>query len=466
MAVTSRSIENLLAGFEPDFELSAAPPIPEAEFAERIEVMRREATVAGYDALLVHADGGPRFTTTNGFLRYACDWPREGILVIPTDTDRGLHLVSFFTESVILPPGGEAVGVEAIWQVSPFDREYAGRPGNPVKKTAQACAHILRDVGYGAGRFGVIGDASSQKYWSVLAEELPGTELVGDNGIISRMQRLRSPAEQDQIRTAAQLIDIGYQAACHVARPGVSDYEIFAAFTFAQMARGGETGDGYQIGVNQWGTHCGKPYGHVLRDGDLVNLYISSVTYHGYSAQTARMMAVGSITPAQETTLEMCTDAVRRAEVLIRPGVRFSELHRAAFSAYIERGYLTDDTTATMPYNWAALDDGSPRRVPEQDVPDEDYERQGRRLRHVYPAVAGPHNPNLGHGVGTSGSPKFNVTSHNTSRAEPGMVFVLHAQWLDPLTSGANIGDCYLVTDTGYENLSCHTPLETFRIPG
>jgi Xaa-Pro aminopeptidase len=465
MNLPSRPSERLLDGFEPDFDFQPAPPLPEAEFAERIEKMRRAATVAGYDALLIHANGAPRFSTTNGFLRYACDWDREGLLIIPTDTDRGLHLLSFFTESVLLPPAGEPVGVEAIWQISPFDREYAARPGSPVGKTAEACAKILRDFSYERGTFGIIGDASSGKCWSMLAEELPRASFVPDNGIISRMQRKRSLAEQAQIRTAAQLIDIGYQAACHVTRPGVSDFEIYAAFTFAQLARGGEQGDGYQIGINQWGTHCGKPYGHVVRAGDLINLYISSVTYHGYSAQTARMMAVGTITPEQETTLEMCTDAVRRAEKLIKPGVRFSDLHKAAFSAYLDRGYLSDDTTALMPFNWAAMDDGSPRRIPEKYVPDEDYERQGRRLNHVYPALAGPHNPNLGHGVGTSGSPKFNVTSHNTDLAEPGMTFVLHAQWLDPLSSGANIGDCYLVTEDGYENLSCHTPLETFRVP-
>jgi len=37
------------------------------------------------------------------------------------------------------------------------------------------------------------------------------------------------------------------------------------------------------------------------------------------------------------------------------------------------------------------------------------------------------------------------------------MAFVLHAQWLEPMSSGANLGDCYLVTDTGYEKLTCHT---------
>ena len=42
------------------------------------------------------------------------------------------------------------------------------------------------------------------------------------------------------------------------------------------------------------------------------------------------------------------------------------------------------------------------------------------------------------------------------------MVFVLHTQWLEPLSAGCNIGDRYLVTADGFENLSRHTPLETF----
>jgi Xaa-Pro aminopeptidase len=464
--VSATRFERLLDGFEPDFDFVPAPRIAEAEFAQRIERITREATINGYDATLVHADDAPRFATSNGFLRYTCDWEREGILIIPTDEDHGLQLISFFTESAVLPPAGEAVGVEAIWQISPLGREYAGRPGNPTAMTAQACARTLRSFGYESGSFGVMGDESSWKYWDLVLEELPKARIFDAKATISQMQHVRSVAEQAQLRSAAQLIDIGYQAMCHVLRPGVTDREMYAAFTFAQMARGGEWGDGYQIGVNQWGTHVGKPYGHVVRPGDLINLYASAVTYHGYTAQSARMMAVGEISAAQETTLEMCTDAVRRAERLIRPGVRFSELHQAAFSAYIERGYLKDDTTKNMPWNWAANEDGSPRRVREEYVPDEDYERQGRRLGHVYPASVGPHNPNLGHEVGTPGFTRFNVTSHNTDRAEAGNVFVLHAQWLDPLSSGANIGDCYLVTETGFENLTCHTDLATYRVAG
>jgi len=45
-----------------------------------------------------------------------------------------------------------------------------------------------------------------------------------------------------------------------------------------------------------------------------------------------------------------------------------------------------------------------PRLVPRRHVPDMDWEEQGRKLMHVYPATHGPHNPNLGHAVGMGAS--------------------------------------------------------------
>ena len=84
---------------------------------------------------------------------------------------------------------------------------------------------------------------------------------------------------------------------------------------------------------------------------------------------------------------------------------------------------------------------------------------------HVYPATPGPHNPNLGHAVGMAGGQNaYNISSHNYDRLEEGMIFVLHTQWLEPMSAGCNIGDLYLVTADGFENLSRHTPLETHRV--
>ena len=460
-----RRMESLLSDFEPSFDFEGAPQLPESEYAERLRRIRRDATVAGHDAVLVHSSLVGWYHTSNPYLRYICDWAREGVLIIPTDDAIAPQILSFWTESVLLPPCGEPLLVEQIWQVAPWGRESLDRPGSPLTKTVEATVNILTTLGLSGGQLGLIGDDTATTFWAGLKDSLPKAAFMPATDIVLRMQRVRSAAEIALIRSAAQLTDIACQAAYHVTRPGVTDYEIYAAFTYAQLARGGETGDGYQIGASKYGTHCGKPYGHVTRPGDLINLYVSNVTYHGYCAQTARMIAVGTITPEQETVLDMCTDAVLRAEKLIRPGATFSSLHDAAFSAYIDRGYLENGETRTMPFNWSALDDGTPRPIPHQYVPDEDWEAQGRKLMHVYPATRGPHNPNLGHAIGMPKLPQYNVASHNTDRMEPGMVFVLHAQWLDPMVAGCNVGNLYVVTNDGVENLSCHTPLETHRIP-
>jgi Xaa-Pro aminopeptidase len=460
----SPRVEKLLADFEPSFDFVGAPQLPESEYADRITRIRRDATVAGHDAVLVHSSLVGWYHTSNPFLRYICDWAREGVLIIPTDAAVAPQLVSFWTESALLPPVGEPLLVEDIWQVAPWGRENVDRPGSSLTKTVEAVVGILGRLGLDRGQLALIGDDTATSFWAGLHDHAPAANLVPDTDIVLRMQRIRSPAEIALIRSAAQLIDIGCQAAYHVTRPGVTDYEIYAAFTFAQLARGGETGDGYQIGSSRYGTHCGKPYGHVARSGDLINLYVSNVTYHGYCAQSARMIAVGDTTPKQDDVLDMCVEAVERAERLIRPGATFSSLHDAAFEAYVERGYLTSKETRTMPFSWASLDDGSPRPIPRQYVHDEDWEAQGRTMMHVYPAVAGPHNPNLGHAIGMPKLPQYNVASHNTDRMEVGMIFVLHAQWIDPLVAGSNVGNLYVVTEDGFENLTCHTPLETFRV--
>lgn len=464
--MASLNYEKLLQNFEPSFDFVSPKAIPDEEYHDRIERLRQSAAERGHDVLLIHADGVKTFKTTNMYLRYACDWAREGVLIIPADNSKEIHLVSFFTQSVIIPPPGEPIGVEKLWQVGALGEEYSGRSGTSEVQLVEAVAKVLTDLGYSSASIGLIGDNSSKKYWEGIRFKLPKLRTVNETQIIIDMQTIRSRNEQAQIRASAQLMDIGFQAACHVTKPMITDFEIYAAFTFAQMARGGESGDGYQIGINRFGTHCGKPYGHKVVSGDLINLYMSALPYNGYTAQAARMIAVGDITAKQEETLEVCTEAIRRAEAKIRPGARFCDLHAAAFSVYVEQGYLRDDTTATMPYNWAPKDDLTAREIPIEYVQEVDYENNGRKLNHVYPAVAGPHNPNLGHSVGMSGNPKFNITSHNKVIMEPGMVFVLHAQWLDPLNSGANIGNCYLVTEDGFENLTCHTALETIRIQG
>lgn len=459
-----RSCEKLLEGFEPDFEFKPVSPLPREEFEERIRKIRAEATEEECDALIFHTDQIGWYHTSNSYLRYVSDWIREGILILPVDEDKPSTILSFFSDSVLLPPPGEPTWIDDVRQIGTWGREGWHRSGNTTLKAAQAIKAVTDELGVSSGKLGLVGDNTSIPFWAALEKILPQTSFQNENRIINKMQLIRSKREQEIIRAAAQLLDIGIQAAYYVCKPGVTDHEIFAAFTYAQMSRGGESGDGYQIGINRYGTHISKPYGHVVQPGDIIILYISGITYRGYNDQCARMIIVGEITKKQEEVIEMCVEGVKRAMKVARPGVLMRDVNHAAFQPYIERGYLKSPDARMIPFNWEANPDGTARRIPLEHIKDETWEGMGRDLRHVYPATIGPNGPRMGHAISMPKMPIYHVISNNYMKLEPGMTFVVHAQWFEPKLAGCNVGNSLLVTENGVENLNSHSSLEPYRV--
>lgn len=133
-----RSPEALLQGFEPDFEFEPVDPLPADEFLDRMRRLRRDAVAGEYDAVIIHADMVGWYHTSNPYLRYMCDWIREGVLIIPSDEDLDPVLLSVFTDDVLLPPPGEPIGVDDIRQVAPWGRHFFDQPGSSVAKLAEA----------------------------------------------------------------------------------------------------------------------------------------------------------------------------------------------------------------------------------------------------------------------------------------------------------------------------------------
>ena len=180
--------------------------------------VRREGVVAGHDVLIAHTDTVGWFHASNAYLRYLCDWMREGVLIIPMDEDKPLTLLSFFTQAVILPPGGEPVRVEDIWQVGAVGREYADAPavgGKDRRGLRQAC--VRPDFGPSADRLHRRSQAPR------ISSAFCGSNArrkVRERQRRHRPDAARALAARDRYsRAAAQLIDIGIQAAYHVASP-------------------------------------------------------------------------------------------------------------------------------------------------------------------------------------------------------------------------------------------------------
>ena len=146
------------------------------------------------------------------------------------------------------------------------------------------------------------------------------------------------------------------------------------------------------------------------------------------------MIAVGDITARQELVLAACEDGVKRAEKLIRPGALIRDLNNAAFEPFIEKGLLKSPETRTMPYNWSTADDGGPRLI-KAICPRPRLGGAGPPADACLPGDARPaqsqSRPRCRDGRRRN---TFNLSSHNYDRLEEGMVFVLHAQWLEPLS--------------------------------
>ena len=222
--------------------------------------------------------------------------------------------------------------VDRIWQIGAIGREYADRPGSSTVKTAEAVRQDADDLASPPGSIGLIGDAHRR---GVLRRHspssMPRAKFVPDNGIVDRMQKIRPARKSRCSAPPRNSISIGTQAAYHVTRPGVTDVEIYAAFTWRSWRAAAKLATATRSASTSTAPIAASPTAVSSRPGDLINLYISNVTYRGYTAQTARMIAVGDITARQEEVLAACTDGVKRAEKLIRPGVLVSDVNNAAF---------------------------------------------------------------------------------------------------------------------------------------
>ena len=152
------SPEQLLDGFVPDFEFSPVDPLPSSEFETRLRRILREAVIGDYDGLIVNSEMIGWLRPSNHYLRYVCDWIREGVLIVPTDNVEASVLLSFYSDAALVPPPGEPTWVDDIRQVGGWGRQFFDRPGSTTAKLVEATKSAIADLGLDGGRFALIGD--------------------------------------------------------------------------------------------------------------------------------------------------------------------------------------------------------------------------------------------------------------------------------------------------------------------
>jgi Xaa-Pro aminopeptidase len=193
---------------------------------------------------------------------------------------------------------------------------------------------------------------NDQRFIDELRENHSGLQVTGANEFVTAMRRKKSAAEMDLIQRAAAISMEAHAEAARVLEPGMNEFEIQALLEYTFRRYGGDRPAYASIvgsGPNSTTLHYNRD-DRYMQAGDLL-LIDAAASFGGYAADITRTFPVsGTFTPEQRQVYQIVRDAQAAAERTAKPGVRWSEVSRAASSVIADglaRLGLIDSATAT-----------------------------------------------------------------------------------------------------------------------
>lgn len=226
---------------------------------------------------------------------------------------------------------------------------------------------------------------------------------------IEEIRRVKTPAEIEWIRKAADLADRGYEQFVRVCEPGMAEFELVAEVEAFVKRHGAE--DNFML-VASGGTEVTgmkPPTARKFQRGDSVTTELTPQV-NGYYAQICRTLTIGEPSAKQLEAYAIFAEAQQAAQDLLRPGVDISDVARVQNDVFRKRGY--GDYTGP----------------------------QYTRVR--------------GHNLGLYPDELPHVLENVHYLCKPGMVVIAHPNTYLPLSGYMVFGDTLLVTDTGCVSLS------------
>jgi Xaa-Pro dipeptidase len=292
-----------------------------AEYAARQVSARAALQAAGLDALLMFAPESHFWISgydTFGFAMFQC-------MVLTAKGD--LHLLTRTPDlRQALYTSTLTADQIHIWQ----DIEGAS--------PARDLANLLNDLGV-TGPVGYESDTVglTDRTGRALHAAIPG--LIDASDLIRALRRVKSPAEIEMHRRAAQLSDDALDQAIELARPGAFEGDILAAMQGAVFKGGGDyAGNEFILGSGPGALLCRYYSGRRhLSATDQLTLEWSG-TYARYHAAMMRTVLVGKASDHHRRMHEAAVEALEACECAIRPGAPMGDVYAAHARVFDARG--------------------------------------------------------------------------------------------------------------------------------
>ena len=394
----------------------AVGKIAAQEFEQRYNRVRKFLDDQGLGALFVYSPPEAHHWGQTGHVSYLSGWANldrivDSAVIVPVT---GRPVLLFAGMPFLLESIGDVCPLQDVRLVRAVDPQAVavaddnGKVSGP-RYFADETAAILQENGLQNKDIGVVGvDNMSVPFYEALSHRM-GEKLKRVRDIVAELRSIKSPAEVENMRRAAQLSDLGFQTMLKTARAGMRGIEIVAEMERVVRREGADHAKYWMASgpPPDWANARLelKPHQRRLEDGDLMAA-CSYVLYQGYWCHGQRTGSLTTPSPELNKIYGMARESQDVGLETIKPGVPVGHVGKAVRKRADELGIEIDS---------------------------------GR----------------IGHGMGMDYSELPGLTESNEEPLQAGMTFVVHSVFSLP-DSGkmfVPLGDVCHVTPDGVELL-------------
>lgn len=315
--------------------------ISDKEYRRRIKRVKEELANRDLDLLLLTSEKSIFYLC--GFTHIATE--RPAVLGVPLEG-----------EPFFMGPLLEADHLRLQTSLVEEVRTYIDYPGekHPIKLFAE----WLTERGYGKSRIGADNPAGATGIYGYvgppLNEEMPEAEFVKSGDIIWSMRLIKSAEEVELIRESAKWGNLAHSLLQEYTAPGMWDAEVsmlasYEASSTMKKTLGAEY-EPFRAGRTpasagfrgQVGWKSAIPHsigiGRAIKEGDTL-ITGAGADIGGYNSELERTMIVGRPSSKQKRYFEAMVKSQEAAMNAMAPGVKCSEVDKAANKVIIEAGF-------------------------------------------------------------------------------------------------------------------------------
>jgi Xaa-Pro aminopeptidase len=257
--------------------------------------------------------------------------------------------------SLLLPANGEPVVVIARSHVAHIERTTSVtdvRGFNGFEPEAiDTLVDAIHDLGLDQGRIGMELGEELRLPVSMLGlqdiqQRLAGVTWIDAAPLVWDLRKVKSAAEVQVLKDVGRMTGQAFDAMLGAIRPGVSQRELYAAFSAEAATRGADRVGYFTIhhGTGSDRRSNASPSDALLAAGDMVWVD-AGLIHRGYWSDFVRMAVVGEVSRERREEYRFVHDVSRRLMDRIRPGTLSSEVMAWAEEAFRDAGRAVGNAT-------------------------------------------------------------------------------------------------------------------------